>query len=404
MKDLKTFLLEEYDNDDKKSVLKDFVKYLDAQLNGQYDPKTNTYTASELWWTLGTNNGAYRDLRMTIGVKRSQRMSDEDWCTLSFYVSDDGKLTAYLDAEDYELLNNTPAYDTNSSQSKKVWSFALGVTDEQMNKAFASALGKIKEFFDNADIRQKIVKDTIGNYSTLDKKRLDMLKNANKTNDFKLRWTSEDEEQLKSLNAELKQMNKQRAFYRNALMAAKSTHDEETIDEVTTQLERIKARIDDIKIDIQDMEEDKLEYMKMFTNSSSRAERRENRAKNISILGLDHAEAANLSDEELEKMAHDALVVSATYRKQAGDYRNQFKTRGAKIAALGLEDEEAADLSDEELEKMMHSKFTKTGKLRKARSLKLGDVNDQIESEKNARNQQTKRHRMRNYVIDWNDL
>lgn len=403
MKDLKTFLLEEYDNDDKKSVLKDFAKYLDEQLNGQFDPKTNTYTASELWWTLGTNNGAYLDLRMTVGVKRSQRKPDDDWCTLTFYVTNDGKLVAYLDAEDYELLNNTPAYDTDSSQGKQIWSFALGVNDEQLNKAFASALGKIKEFFDNADIRNKIVKDIIGNYSAQDLKRLDILKKTNATSDFTLRWTSEDEDQLNALNAELKQMNKQRAFYRHALMAARSTQDEETIDEVTTKLERIKARIEDIKIDIHDMEEDKLEYMKMFTNDSSRAESREKRAKNISILGLDHAEAADLSDEELADMAHDALVKSATYRKQAGDYRNQFKTRGSRIAALGLDDEEAADLSDEELEKMMHSKFTKTGKLRKPRALKLGDVDDQLEIEKKASNAR-KLNIAKSIDIDWNAL
>lgn len=402
MKDLKTFLLEEYDNDDKKSVLKDFVQYLDKQLNGRVDPKTNTHVASKLWWTLGNSNGSYRDVRMTIGVKRSQHEQDADWYTLNFYVTNDGKLVAYLDAEENELLNNTPAYDIDSSD-KTVWSFTLGVTDEQLNKAFASALSKIEEFFDNADIRNKIIKDTIGNYSAQDLKRLDLLKNANSTGNFKLKWTSDDEEQLNSFNAELKQMNKQRAFYRHALMAARSTNDEDTIDEVESKLERVNARIKDLKIDIQDMEEDKLEYMKMFTHDSSRAERREKRAENIAILGLDHAEAADLSDEELANMAHDELVKSATYRKQSGDYRNQFKTRASKILALDLDDEEAADLSDEELEKMMHSKFTKTGKLRKPRALKLGDVDDQMELIKNSSNARNSRAR-KPIDIDWSSL
>ena len=72
MRDLKTFLLEEYDKDDKRSVLEDFADFLDRQLNGEFDPKTNRHYGSALWWAIGNGDGAYLDSRMTVGIKNTQ--------------------------------------------------------------------------------------------------------------------------------------------------------------------------------------------------------------------------------------------------------------------------------------------------------------------------------------------
>ena len=53
MRDLKTFLLEEYDVEDKRSVLEDFPKFLNKKLNTSYDAASNTYQNDKLWWAIG---------------------------------------------------------------------------------------------------------------------------------------------------------------------------------------------------------------------------------------------------------------------------------------------------------------------------------------------------------------
>lgn len=397
MRDLKTFLLEEYDKDDKRSVLEDFADFLDRQLNGEFDPKTNRHYGSALWWAIGNGDGAYIDARMTVGVKKSQLKSEAEWRTLNFYVTDDGKLAAYLDAEDFNLLNNTPAFEKRPlSGTKLMWSFSLGITDEQLNKAFMGALLKIRTFFKDWAAADTITRDTIGTYSDADLERLDKLVDSRAEQEYTV-WSDYDEDQLAEFNKELRQRRKQLTDLQSSKLAnqygAKKAQQFE--EDPSTYLDNIKIidgqiadtekRIEKLKAEIKAMEVDKLRYMKKqqalkdiaATRHTSREQQLE-RDDMIRQLGLDMGSAAGYNNAQLADMIQ----------------RNKL------LGVLEMTPEDAEGKTNDELDAMIRKKFTKTGKLRKQRTIKTGDVKDhEANTEENIRKEVKKK--AKDFTIDW---
>ena len=397
MRDLKTFLLEEYDKDDKRSVLEDFADFLDRQLNSKFDPKTNRHYGSALWWAIGNGDGAYPDSRMTIGTKNTQLKNDADWRTLNFYVTDDGKLAAYLDAEDFELLNNTPAFEKKPlSGTKMMWSFPLGVTDEQLNKAFTGALLKIRTFFKDWAAADTITTDTIGQYSETDLERLDKLVDSRAEQEYVV-WSDYDEEQLAEFNKELRQRRKQLTDLQSSKLAnqygAKKAQQLEedpstyldNIRIIDGQIEDTNKRINKLKDEIKAMEVDKLRYMKKQQalkdlDATRRTSREQQLERDVMIkqLGLDMGAAAEFNNAQLADMIK----------------RNKL------LGVLEMTPEEAEGKSNEELDAMIHKKFTKTGKLRKQRTIKTGDIKDhEANTEENIRKEVKKK--AKNFDINW---
>ena len=106
MKDYRAYINEgyKYTAEDKADVLKNFSKYLDSKYGEN----------STLYWSLGNGAGAYRDDRLTVGLKTPGAHVK----TVCFLVSDTGFLTAYLDAEDNDLLRNSPVSNWSVGFSK----------------------------------------------------------------------------------------------------------------------------------------------------------------------------------------------------------------------------------------------------------------------------------------------
>ena len=265
MRDLRTFLLEEYDADDKHSVLEDFAKFLSKRLNTSYDAKANTYQNDKLWWSIGNGGGDYRDSRLTVGTKSTATEDDTDLITLSFLVSDNGKLIAYLDAEDHDLLYNTPAFEKNEVNGyKRLSQWDVGVTEEQELDAFESALKIIDKFFnDGNEMRDSIVNDATSSYSQRDLERLEKLLASKETQTFDV-WDNVSESNLQSAYAEHKQLKQNIKYYEGAKQAAIKIKDKTAVMEADTKLEELNKRLSAVETDIADMEEDKLNYMKRF--------------------------------------------------------------------------------------------------------------------------------------------
>lgn len=378
MKDFKSFLTEAYDKDEKKLVLSDFTKFLDERLNGKIDPDTNQHVGSNLWWALGTGDGKYKDCRLTIGTKNTKLLSEYDWRTLNFYVTDDGQLTAYLDADDYEMLDNILAYNVKSKKSKKkeMWSFYLGATNVALHKAFNAALNKIQSFFDSWDDAKQIIDDTKASYNKNDLERLDKLVKSRAEQKY-IAWTKDDETQLQNAVSELAIRKKQLLNLKNAKMATEYNArlykknngriDRSSLNDIgslTYKIEQLQKRIEGLKTDIKMMEEDKLSFMQkqkdILSTRRLNREQHEDRMSMIKKLGLDMNDAVGYSDEQLSDMLN----------------------RSKMIKALELDDDDAAELSTDDLSNLMRKKFTKTGKLRKQRTVKTGDISAYRERER----------------------
>ena len=346
MRDLRTFLLEEYDADDKHSVLKDFAKFLSKRLNTSYDAKTNTYQNDKLWWAIGTGGGAYRDSRLTVGTKGTAIENDTDSITLSFLVSDNGKLTAYLDAEDNDLLYNTPAFEKNEVNGyKRLSQWDIGVTEEQELAAFESALKIIDKFFnDGNEMRNSIIDDATSSYSQRDLERLEKLLASRETQTFDV-WDNVSESNLQSAYAEQKQLKKNIKYYEGAKQAAIMVKDKTAVMEADTKLEDLNKRVRAVETDIADMEEDKLNYMKRFKDTKTRAQESE----------PERDKAAQDWEKTTQKFA-DVLVGTP--------------------------------------------KLTKTGNVRKQRTVKTGDVSD-FEAKEQEKARKEVKQKAKNFAVDW---
>lgn len=344
MKDLRTFLLEEYDADDKHSVLEDFAKFLSKRLNTSYDAKAHTHQNAKLWWAIGNGGGAYRDSRLTVGNKSTAIENDTDLITLSFLVSDYGKLVAYLDAEDNDLLYNTPVFEKNEvNGNKRLSQWDVGVTEEQELAAFESALKLINKFFnDGNEMLQSIIDDATSSYSQRDLERLEKLLASRETQTFDA-WDNVSESSLQSAYAEQKQLKQNIKYYEGAKQAAIKVNDKTAVMEADTKLEDLNKRLSAVETDIADMEEDKLNFMKSFKDATTRAQ-----------------------ESERDKAAQD---LEKTKQKFADELF------GAP-------------------------KLTKTGNIRKQRAVKTGDVSD-FEAKEQEKARKEVKQKAKNFTVDW---
>lgn len=398
MKDLRTFLLEEYDVEDKRSVLEDFAKFLSKRLNTSYDAKTNTYQNDKLWWAIGNGGGAYRDSRLTVGNKGTAVENDTDLITLNFLVSDNGKLIAYLDAEDHDLLYNTPAFEKNKVNGyKRLSQWDIGVTEEQEFAAFESALKIIDKFFnDGNEMLYDIIDDATSSYSQQDLERLEKLLASRETQTFDV-WDSVSESNLQSAYAEQKQLKKNIEYYEGAKQAAIMVKDKNSVMEADTKLEALNKRLAAVETDIRDMEEDKLNYMKRFKDAKTQEKESEpERRKNlISALGLTAEEADKFTTDQLKDLARKKFT-------KYGNIRKRF--RRGDMATQAERDKSAQDW-EKTKQKFADDlfgtpKLTKTGKIRKQRAVKTGDVSDlEAKEQENARKEV--KQKAKNFTVDW---
>lgn len=343
MIDYRQFLAEGYDAEDKNDVLHDFAEFLEGKLNTEYDPKQKRYVSKRLWFAIGTGNGAYRDSRLTVGIKHSALREEETWRTLCFMVTDMGKLVAYLDAEDSGILDNTPVFDEDGDM-KKYAEWKLGVTNEQERAAFAGAFSVIEKFFSDETLFNTNTDSIKADYSDADNERLDKAIASRQEQKY-VNWSRYDEQQLQSLYVERKNLAHAIRILDDDMQDAIGDRNKQLQQDIAIRIFELKKRYKDVKTDIENMETDKLEYTKQIRSHVSDASRRETRAANIKKLGFEDNDAVAFSDQELADMSRPTDV-----------------------------------------------KLTKTGKIRKQRAIKTGDVSDYLEkknaAEKKARDKQ----------------
>jgi len=342
MIDYRQFLAEGYDADDKNDVLHDFMSFLESRYNTTYDPKQKRYVNDRLWFALGNGGGSYRDPRITVGIKRSALEDGESRRTLCFLVTDTGELLAYLDAEDSGLLDNTPVR-LNDGKAFAQWN--LGATDEQESSAFVGASDVIDKFFADVSLYKSNVSMVRGGYDKRDKRRLLMAMQSRREQEY-VNWTRDDEIYLQNLYKERKNLTKALSILKDEAAAAIADKDKHYEIEVGRKMQQLQQRQAKVKEEIEDLETDKLKYTKQLKSHVSDASKRETRADNIKLLGLDYEDAVEYSDEELADMVKD----------------------------------------------IVKDKYTKTGKLRKQRAIKTGDVMDAIRNDELAKNKSIKKN------------
>lgn len=334
MIDYRQFLAEGYDADDKNDVLHDFISFLESRFNTTYDPKQKRYVSDRLWFALGNGGGSYRDPRVTVGIKRSALEDGESRRTLSFLVTDAGELTAYLDAEDAGLLDNTPLR-LDGKNAFAQWN--LGATAEQENSAFTEASDLIEKFFADISLYKSNVSQVRGSYDKKDKQRLLMAMKSRREQEY-VKWTRDDELYLQNLYKERSNLQKAIKILKDEAMNAIADKDKQYQIDIGYRMQKLQARQAKVKEEIEDLETDKLKYTKQLKSHVSDASARETRADNIRMLGLDHEDVVEYSDEELADMVKDSVK----------------------------------------------GKYTKTGKLRKQRAIKTGDVSSYLEKNSKA--------------------
>jgi len=145
------------------------------------------------------------------------------------------------------------------------------------------------------------------------------------------------------------------------------------------------------------MEEDKLNYMKRFKDAKTRAQESEpERRKNlISALGLTAEEADKFTTDQLKDLARKKFT-------KYGNIRKRF--RRGDMATQAERDKSAQDWEKTKQkfadELVGTPKLTKTGNVRKQRTVKTGDVSDfEAKEQENARKEV--KQKAKNFTVDW---
>lgn len=347
MIDYRQFLNEFSEKDYKEKVIKSFAAFLDKKLNTDYNPSTDKYENDYLWWAIGDGNGAYKDRRLTVGTKGSSLTDNNQYKTLVFMVDNDFNLLAYLDAEDNDLLNNTELLTKapeNGIKPTARW-FVSGSV-ENREKVFNAALGIINKFFADNDLLYTTVDDTVAGYTDAEKARLE--KQIDSNGDYVyLTWNKSDELQLQDLKFRRRKLNKAIKLMTDemddltAVVKDPTSSDEEIANAkkeqkaITDQYFEVKKQLDAIKMDIKDLEEDKVQYLKFKGKTAHLTDReqQELRAiKNKELQGLAARNDVIFSDDDMKSFS-DANVQQMLDQLKGGPETFAANTRLRKPRA-----------------------------------------------------------------------
>ena len=322
MIDYRQFINEFSDLDYKKKVINAFASYLDANLGTTYNKTTNKHENEDLWWAIGDGNGAYRDKRLTVGTKNTKLTDDSEYKTLIFMVDDDYNLIAYLDAEEYGLLNNTQLQTGAENHLKKYAEWFVSGSEQNAQEVFGQAVALINKFFADTELADKTVKDTIAGYNSAEKARLKKQKAASGSYVY-IKWNKSDELQLQELRTRRHALLKARKLLEiqmeelTAVAEDKRSKKFEREDakraqkEVAEQLTHIDELLKPIRTDIHDLEVDKLKYIKykQATAAQLTADEKKDfriiRLRQLKALGTKNGKA--FSNEELYSMDDAAI-------------------------------------------------------------------------------------------------
>lgn len=364
MIDYRQFLREAYDLDDKKKVIKDFAKYLDDELDTTFNASTNRYENADLWWAIGNGDNKYMDDRLTVGTRTgvTKGKSDTAFKTLVFLVNDSGKLVAYLDAEDNDLLYNTELLTKAPEGNLKAYAEWYVSVKDGGKSAFSNATKLIKQFFENDELLFNTVDDATSNYSDDENARLAKALKSREEQTY-VSWTGADEEQLQAMIIKARNLRKAIKILEDE-MQENINKEKEALDksekleyrqqqkDIAARVFELKNQLSTVRVDVKDLQQDKINYLKNKRDSEG-----------THLTGREQIELRNgLNKDLINKAARADLIMDpndvASYPDKT--VNNMLDILNGKV--------------DTPEEKPV--KLTKTGKVRKQRAIKTGDVAD----------------------------
>ena len=369
MIEYRQFINEFSDLDYKKKVINAFASYLDANLDTTYNKTTNKHENETLWWAIGDGNGAYKDKRLTVGTKNTKLTDDSEYKTLVFMVDDDYNLIAYLDAEEYGLLNNTQLQTGAENHLKKYAEWFVSGSEQNATEVFGQAVEVIKKFFADNELSTKTINDTIAGYNSAEKARLKKQKAASGSYIY-VKWNKSDEQQLEELKTRRKALLKARKMLEIQMEDLTAVAEDPNSDklekadakreqkEVADQLVHIDELLKPIRIDIHDLEEDKIKYLKYKLATAAQLSDSEkdmlriDKLRQLKALGAQNRKA--FSNEELFSMTDDAIQKWFTTFNMPTEVpvdTTKVKTRKPRAPKTGdVKDSKAAEKANKEKE------------------------------------------------------
>lgn len=364
MIDYRQFLREAYDLDDKKKVIRAFANYLDNELDTTFNASTNRYENADLWWAIGNGDNKYMDDRLTVGTRTgvTKGKSDTAFKTLVFLVNDGGKLVAYLDAEDNDLLYNTELLTKAPEGNLKAYAEWYVSVKDGGKSAFSNAAALIRQFFENDELLFNTVDDATSNYSDDENTRLAKALKSREEQTY-VSWTGADEEQLQAMVIKARNLRKAIKILEDEMQEA-INNEKEAIDkeekqenrqqqkDIAARIFELKSELSKIRVDVKDLQQDKINFLKNKRDSEG-----------THLTGREQIELRNSLNKDLvNKAARADLIMDpndvASYSDKT--VNNMLDILNGKV--------------DTPEEKPV--KLTKTGKVRKQRAIKTGDVAD----------------------------
>ena len=114
---------------------------------------------------------------------------------------------------------------------------------------------------------------------------------------------------------------------------AEKNHDEQAIESIGQDIAELQLSLKLVKDNIEDYAYEKAKYLKSISKNKTNREKQIDRDRAISGLGMDKAEAAGLSDEELNDLFNDAIATSKKEDKKRrraikrGDVSDELEAR-----------------------------------------------------------------------------
>ena len=180
----------------------------------------------------------------------------------------------------------------------------------------------IDQFFADDQLMMKYADDAMSRYTPEELDKLNAEIDRRDSWEAEVNWSEKKNREYQQLKQKKTRITALLNKLADEAREAEKNHDEQAIESIGQDIAELQLSLKLVKDNIEDYAYEKAKYLKSISKNKTDREKQIDRDRAISGLGMDKAEAAGLSDEELNDLFNDAI---ATNKKEEKKRRRAIK-------------------------------------------------------------------------------
>lgn len=180
----------------------------------------------------------------------------------------------------------------------------------------------IDQFFADDQLMLKYTDDAVSRYTPEELNKLNAEIDRRDNWEAEVNWSEKKNREYQQLKQKKTRITALLNKLADEAREAEKNHDEQAIESIGQDIAELQLSLKLVKDNIEDYAYEKAKYLKSISKNKTDREKQIDRDRAISGLGMDKAEAAGLSDEELNDLFNDAI---ATNKKEEKKRRRAIK-------------------------------------------------------------------------------